>query len=193
MGEGSRAVITLCMTERHYNRPVQTWLPIPGTTTGKLVEAALTAFGERGYDAVGVTDIATMAGVTTGALYHHFGSKARLWNLVRTDVEQRVLDRIEGAAAATRVEQVSDLGPALLVAFDYLRRVGYLRLLAEPAVAEPDAEVGPDRVAAMIDSLLPRSEAPVGALVSAAWRESLRQAAVDPDGPVRAGLERLLA
>ena len=38
--------------------------------------------------------------MTTGALYHHFGSKIDLYRFVRADVDQRVLDRMAGAAEA---------------------------------------------------------------------------------------------
>jgi AcrR family transcriptional regulator len=47
-----------------------------------------------------VTDIARDAGATTGALYHHFGSKAGLFATLREEMERRVRDRMEGAFAA---------------------------------------------------------------------------------------------
>jgi AcrR family transcriptional regulator len=40
-------------------------------------------------------------GSPTGALYHHFGSKLGLYDLMRDDVERRLLDRMEGAIAAS--------------------------------------------------------------------------------------------
>jgi len=43
-----------------------------------LVDAALEEFSERGYEASTVADIASRAGVTTGALYAHFESKLDL-------------------------------------------------------------------------------------------------------------------
>jgi AcrR family transcriptional regulator len=43
-----------------------------------LVDAALAEFSERGYEAATVAGIAARAGVTTGALYAHFGGKAQL-------------------------------------------------------------------------------------------------------------------
>jgi len=171
---------------------MQSWLPVPGTTTGRLVAAALEQFGASGFATVSVAAIAAQAGVTTGALYHHFGSKTGLWKLVRGDVEQRVLDRIEGAAAVARRQEVADLAPALLVGYDYLVRAGLTRLLAEPA--NPDSgEDAPadDRIAATVDRLLDGTGAPVGELVSAAWRAALVAAAHDAPAARRA-LERLL-
>ncbi|MFI9552152.1 TetR family transcriptional regulator [Nonomuraea endophytica] len=47
-------------------------------TRERLLHAAAEAFAERGYDGTRVADIAAAAGVSNGALYAHFGSKADL-------------------------------------------------------------------------------------------------------------------
>ena len=47
-------------------------------TRARLLRAAADVFAERGYDGTRVADIATAAGVSNGALYAHFGSKAGL-------------------------------------------------------------------------------------------------------------------
>jgi AcrR family transcriptional regulator len=47
-------------------------------TRKRLLRAAAEVFAERGYDGTRVADIATAAGVSNGALYAHFGSKAEL-------------------------------------------------------------------------------------------------------------------
>ena len=49
-----------------------------GQTRERLLRAAADAFAERGYDGTRVADIATAAGVSNGAMYAHFGSKAEL-------------------------------------------------------------------------------------------------------------------
>jgi AcrR family transcriptional regulator len=41
----------------------------------KILDAALNLFAEKGYDATGVQEIVATAGVTKGALYHHFAAK----------------------------------------------------------------------------------------------------------------------
>ena len=47
-------------------------------TRERLLRAAADAFAEQGYDGTRVADIASSAGVSNGALYAHFGSKAEL-------------------------------------------------------------------------------------------------------------------
>jgi len=49
--------------------------PSKPTARDKILEAALDLFAEKGYDATGVQEIVATAGVTKGALYHHFGAK----------------------------------------------------------------------------------------------------------------------
>jgi AcrR family transcriptional regulator len=51
-----------------------------GTMRDRMVEAGMTLFGERGYDATSVADIQVACGLTagSGALYKHFPSKQAL-------------------------------------------------------------------------------------------------------------------
>lgn len=63
-------------------------------TRAALVGAARTLFAERGYAAVGTTEIADRAGVTRGALYHQFADKATLFAAVAEEVESDVTQRL---------------------------------------------------------------------------------------------------
>ncbi|MBV8159634.1 MAG: TetR/AcrR family transcriptional regulator, partial [Acidimicrobiia bacterium] len=56
-------------------------------------------FTERGYAGVGTEEIVQRAGVTRGALYHHFAGKAELFRAVYERLEQRVVARVEEAVA----------------------------------------------------------------------------------------------
>jgi TetR/AcrR family acrAB operon transcriptional repressor len=51
-------------------------------TRQDLLEAALTVFSQKGYTATRLEDVARAAGVTRGAIYHHFGSKAELYEVL---------------------------------------------------------------------------------------------------------------
>ncbi len=173
----------------------RSWIPVPGTTTGRLVAAALELFGAHGFDAISVGTIAAHAGVTTGSLYHHFGSKAELYHLVRADVERRVLDRLEGATSARPVRVVADLAPVLLVGFDYLVSSGFTRLLAEAAPERDEGSRKPDEIERFVKRVIVRNDAPLESLIAAAWRSALLHASDTPDDARRArrALQRLLA
>ena len=51
-------------------------------TRARLIEAGRELFAARGYDAVGTEDLVAAAGVTRGALYHHFDGKRGLFAAV---------------------------------------------------------------------------------------------------------------
>ncbi len=48
-------------------------------THGRVLEAALELFAERGFEAASLRDIATKAGVSHAVIRLHFGNKAQLW------------------------------------------------------------------------------------------------------------------
>jgi AcrR family transcriptional regulator len=67
-------------------------------TRAALVAAARPLFAERGYAAVGAEEIVRAAGVTRGALYHHFGGKPGLLEAAYRQIEEELTEQIvEGA------------------------------------------------------------------------------------------------
>lgn len=163
------------------------WVPVPGSTKGRLVEAAMYHFERSGFEACNVGELAAKAGVTTGSLYHHFGSKLGLYVVVRGDVERRVTDRIEGAAAGVGGHGRQALQAAVIVAFDAAVRFDACRLLGE----SPPAGHG-DPVEAALRTLVPGNVA-VAAVVVAAWRAALlRVAEGEPVESARAALQYVL-
>src|SRR5437763_10168827 len=70
-------------------------------TRSALIAAARGLFAERGYTGVGTEEIVRAAGVTRGALYHHFrDGKSGLLEAVYVQIEAEVTQRIaEGALA----------------------------------------------------------------------------------------------
>ena len=62
-------------------------------TRGALIEAGRGLFAARGYEAVGTAEIVAAAGVTRGALYHHFDGKRGLFKAVYEVVEEELVAR----------------------------------------------------------------------------------------------------
>ena len=79
-------------------------------TRAALVTAARRHFGDAGFAAAEVGAIAAEAGVTTGAIYHHFGSKIGLFQAVAEAIEAELL---AVAAAATGPDPWTTLRTAL--------------------------------------------------------------------------------
>src|SRR5256714_10841406 len=67
-------------------------------TRRKLLRVGRDLFARRGYNDVPTEEIVRRAGVTRGALYHHFRDKRDLFAAVVEQVEQEVLERVAQAA-----------------------------------------------------------------------------------------------
>jgi AcrR family transcriptional regulator len=70
-------------------------------TIGELVSAARSLFAERGFAETSIEDIVRAAGVTRGALYHHFADKTELFRAVLEE-EEKGLVRASAEAAARK-------------------------------------------------------------------------------------------
>jgi AcrR family transcriptional regulator len=74
-----------------------------------ILEAGATAFREKGYEAVTMTEIAARSGATFGSLYRFFPSKEALANTLLAQYAERALDRL-----AELAELAPTLTPAAL-------------------------------------------------------------------------------
>jgi AcrR family transcriptional regulator len=64
------------------------------STRAALIAAGRELFGSRGYAAVGTTELVAAAGVTRGALYHHFRDKRDLFRAVMVATEQAFVAQV---------------------------------------------------------------------------------------------------
>ena len=88
---------------------------MPGSTRERILDAALTAFGLRGFDSTSLDDLAAEVGITKQAILYHFSSKQELLAATielavqelggalseAADAEARGFQRIEDLVRAT--------------------------------------------------------------------------------------------
>ena len=103
------------------------------TTRGKVLAAAFDLFGRQGYAATTVDDVAAVAGVAKGAVFHHFLTKARLF--------EAVMDTCS-ADVGRHVRQAAGSAPDAIAAMDTGTRA-YFAKCAEPHIAQIILKDGP--------------------------------------------------
>jgi len=114
-------------------------------TRRDLLDAASGLFVEQGYASVSVGAIAAAAGVTSGAVYHHFpGGKVTVFEAVYREQLER-LDAEMRTASRKVADETGDLWLTLWAAIDR-----YLELCASPTLAritlyEAPAALGVER------------------------------------------------
>lgn len=178
-------------------------------TRRTLLREGRRLFATRGYGAVGISEIVAAAGVTKGALYHHFAGKVDLFRAVLEEVQQEVAERVTETAAAQAESwaQLTSGCQAFLIAStdpDIVR----IMLVDGPAVLGWDEWRALDEAAsgrhlaaalgALIDdgTIAPQPPAPLTHLLSGAMNEAALWLATtaDPDDLIatQAALARLL-
>jgi AcrR family transcriptional regulator len=63
-------------------------------TRGQLIEVATSLFAEHGYEGTSIEAVLTAAGVSRGALYHHFAGKEALFAAVLEAVDERITAQV---------------------------------------------------------------------------------------------------
>ncbi len=93
-------------------------------TRAKLLAAGRKAFGDAGYAEASMDDFTAAAGLTRGALYHHFGDKKGLFAAVVGEIDTEMTKRLYeiSSRAATRWEGFVE------------ENVGFVRMALEPEI-----------------------------------------------------------
>jgi AcrR family transcriptional regulator len=73
-------------------------------TRAALLRVARGLFTEKGYANTATEDIVQRAGVTRGALYHHFRDKQELFEAVFEEAERELVETVRAAAAAAQTD-----------------------------------------------------------------------------------------
>src|SRR4051812_30622725 len=108
-------------------------------TRGALLQAARELFSTKGFTGAGREEIVQRAGVTRGAMYHHFESKEDLFRAVYEQCEHEVMGRVATAAMVTTDprEQLR-LGALAWLEFAADPSIARICLLDAPSVLQPE-------------------------------------------------------
>lgn len=155
-------------------------------TRRALLDAARVLFAERGYADVSVGAISRRAGVTSGAIYHHFASKAGLFSAVYEELVANTGARI---AAARRGSPAPSLLADCELYLDACSDPAFFRITADApgvigwetilddtqsliaeglTVAQADGEIGPTIPIAAIARMLAAALKEAGVMISTA-------------------------
>lgn len=81
----------------------------------RIIKAAAKLFSDRGYHAVGMTDLQRAVDLGRGSLYHHISSKEDLlYEIVSVYIHELVLEAKEAKKIADPVERIRMLGAGLV-------------------------------------------------------------------------------
>ncbi|MGL4235156.1 TetR family transcriptional regulator [Tabrizicola sp.] len=170
------------------------------TMRAALIHAGRELFVRNGFAATATPDIVASAGVTRGALYHHFQDKEDLFAAVIRAEAEAIAAAIEAAdfSDTTPLAALIRGGEAFLDAMTVPGRTR-LMLVEAPAVltpellAEVDAATGGKTLEDGLRAAGVDQTGPLSALLSAAYDRAAQ--AIDrgePSGPWRAALKQLL-
>ena len=151
-------------------------IPFVGSTREKLITAGFAHFCCHEFTAVDVDAVAADAGVTVGSLYHHFTSKLSFYGVLRDEMTQRLLDRMEAAAEAVPIEMA--LTAAALAGYD-----GSIRLNVGRLFTDPDPRASDDKIAVYLGSLAQHrtGATALGHILAAAIRAAVKQGGEIPE------------
>jgi AcrR family transcriptional regulator len=96
-------------------------------TRGQLIEVATRLFAEHGYEGTSIEAVLSAAGVSRGALYHHFAGKEALFEAVVSAVSEQVMvkltETVQGCADPLDAMRTAALAWIDLAADPVIQRV----------------------------------------------------------------------
>jgi TetR/AcrR family transcriptional regulator len=85
--------------------PAETPPPLPPSSRDKILDVAEALFARRGFEGVGMREVADAAGLGKSSLFHHFRSKAQLYLAVLERLLAHLDERLREALAAPDAPQ----------------------------------------------------------------------------------------
>jgi AcrR family transcriptional regulator len=111
-----------------------------------LLKAARRCFAERGFVGASNKEMAALAGITAGAIYHYYPSKAELFAAAYGDVQQQIGEAFEKAVAGASTDRLEDrLSAVIDAAVELARDDPWITALATGVAGEVQRhpELGP--------------------------------------------------
>jgi len=102
-------------------------------TRAKLIAAARRAFATVGYTNASMDDFTAEAGLTRGALYHHFGDKKGLFEAVVAQIDTEMCVRLDAISARAKTRWQGFLD----------ENIGYIEMALDPEVQRIVLRDGP--------------------------------------------------
>lgn len=94
-------------------------------------------FARRGYDGASISEISSEAGLTSGAVYAHYASKAELFSATLVAYAEHDLDAVLGGDAAALADGLTSIGAT----FDHREPTEASLLVSAIVAARNDPEV----------------------------------------------------
>jgi AcrR family transcriptional regulator len=149
----------------------------------QLLSLGLSEFSTKSYDAVSIDDLAQLAGVSKGLLYHYFPSKRDLYVATVREAAEQLLSRIVPDPALAPLDQLSRGVDA------YLQYVGenadaYLSLMQSGVGRDREVHAIVERtrqrfVQVMLDRAGPVNLSPVQRVLVRGWVGMVEAASLD--------------
>ncbi len=111
-------------------------------TRKSLLDAARHEFSAKGYAATSLDDIVRRAGVTKGALYHHFVNKAALLEALYIELEEDAATKVRAAVERGPQNAMARIAVALEAFFNASADPTYVRVVLRDAPLVLDRSQG---------------------------------------------------
>ena len=123
------------------DRPAPRWRRRKEARPGEILAAALEMFGERGYEATRLTDVARKAGCTKGTIFLYYENKAELFKAVLREAMTPLVQENERLVETFRGSTRELLAQLLRLRWDHMMRnryTGLVRLMLSETHDHPD-------------------------------------------------------
>lgn len=119
-----------------------------------ILEAALTVYGERGYEHVRSDDVAAAAGVSKALIYEHFRSKEDLYLELLDTAARDALARVFDAGSDARASGAERFEPAIRATLQWMHDEPHafrllVRSVSDPVIAARQRDIGRDATVAL--------------------------------------------